>query len=162
MPGGGMRTLPALALLFAGEAGAAHDWIGIDLCRTYPELMPSEQEFAAAPEPESAGGRLVGALCGQCHYAPGLERHSAAEWDEIVPRMALIAQVTQAFSPERMLNLPDAAQQTELLGYLTRHARLDAVAGAGLDADAGRCIALAPVFGLAAFALVLAWRRLRT
>ena len=42
---------PAGGVSAAGPAGAKHDWIGLDLCRAYPERMPPELDSAAFPQP---------------------------------------------------------------------------------------------------------------
>ena len=44
-------TLASLlaALSAAGPAGANHDWIGLDLCRAYPERMPRPWTLPSCP-----------------------------------------------------------------------------------------------------------------
>ena len=110
-------------LIVAYPAGASHDWVGLDLCRTYPERMPPELDPQLFPDPDSDGARLVGRYCSQCHFAPGPGHHTATQWAEVVPRMALLMGVIARFSDRlRPIELPNADQQAALLAYLERHA----------------------------------------
>jgi hypothetical protein len=114
-----------LALLagLAGPVAASHDWLGMDLCRTYPERMPPPLDPALLPEPDGAGARLLLRHCGQCHHPPGPGQHTAAQWAEVVPRMGLLMQATARFGAGlRPVAVPGSDEQQRLLGYLQRHA----------------------------------------
>jgi len=120
-----MRTLLSLlaAVSAAGPAGAKHDWIGLDLCRAYPERMPPEIDSAAFPQPDSDGARLVSRYCSQCHFAPGPGQHTADQWADVLARMALLMDVTARFGDRpRPILSPDPAEQATLLAYLQGHA----------------------------------------
>jgi hypothetical protein len=121
-----MRNAPLLilvGLLVAAPARASHNWVGLDLCRTYPERMPPELDPKVLPYPDSPDARLVGRYCSQCHYAPGPGHHTAAEWTEVVSRMDLLMGVTARFSdPSRPIEQPSGDERAALLAYLERHA----------------------------------------
>jgi hypothetical protein len=121
-----MRLSPLLALaglLAAGPLWAAHDWVGLDLCRTYPERMPPELDPGVLPDPDGPGALLVVRYCGQCHYAPGPGQHRAEEWAEVVPRMDLLMEVTARFGDRiRHVERPSPEERGALLAYLERHA----------------------------------------
>jgi hypothetical protein len=116
--------LLALAvLLAAGPVWAAHDWVGLDLCRTYPERMPPELDPGVLPDPDGLGARLVARYCGQCHFAPGPGQHKAEVWAEVVPRMDLLMEVTARFGDRsRPIERPSPEERGGLLAYLERHA----------------------------------------
>jgi len=110
-------------LLACSPAEASHDWVGLDLCRTYPERMPPELNTRLFPDPDSDGARLVGRYCSQCHFAPGPGQHTAAEWAELVPRMSLLMEVTARFGTRSPpTERPSTGERAELLAYLERYA----------------------------------------
>ncbi len=118
-----LHLLILAGLLIAQPAGAGHDWVGIDLCRIYPERMPPELAPGVLPDADSPGARLLGRYCGQCHFAPGPGQHTAPQWAEVVPRMGLLMTVTARFAGRsRPLEQPSAAERDALLAYLQRHA----------------------------------------
>ena len=109
-----MRILLSLlaAVSAAGPAGAKHDWIGLDLCRAYPERMPPELDSAAFPQPDSDGARLVSRYCSQCHFAPGPGQHTADQWADVLARMALLMDVTARFGDRpRPILSPDSTER---------------------------------------------------
>lgn len=115
--------LALVALLAACPLWAAHDWVGLDLCRTYPERMPPELAPGVLPDPDSAGARLLSRYCGQCHFAPGPGQHTAAEWSDLVPRMELLMDVTARFGDRsRPIERPSPEELGTLFAYLERHA----------------------------------------
>lgn len=73
------RFLILLLWVVAAPVWASHDWIGLDLCRTYPERMPPKLDPGLLPDPQGRGAHLLGRYCGQCHFAPGPGQHSAAD-----------------------------------------------------------------------------------
>ncbi len=106
-------------LLAVSPVWANHDWVGLDLCRTYPERMPPELDPGVLPEPEGPGARLLGRYCGQCHFAPGPGQHSAEQWAQVVPRMDLLMDVTARFGDRlRPIERPSPAELAALLAYL--------------------------------------------
>lgn len=110
-------------LLAVSPVWANHDWVGLDLCRTYPERMPPELDPGVLPEPEGPGARLLGRYCGQCHFAPGPGQHSAEQWAQVVPRMDLLMDVTARFGDRlRPIERPSPAELAALLAYLDRYA----------------------------------------
>lgn len=119
-----VSLLLALAgLAAAGPVWSAHGWVGIDLCRTYPERMPPELDARVLPDPDSAGARLLSRYCGQCHFAPGPGQHTAAEWSDLLPRMELLMEVSARFGDRsRPIEKPSGKERSLLLGYLERHA----------------------------------------
>jgi hypothetical protein len=121
-----MRVAPSLALaglLLAAPTRASHDWIGLDLCRNFPERMPPPIEPSVFPEPDGTGARLLRDYCGQCHYPPGPGQHTAGEWADVLTRMDWLMEVTARFgNPMRLLERPDGTEQTLLRAYLQRHA----------------------------------------
>ncbi len=117
-------------LIAVGPVWASHDWVGLDLCRTYPERMPPEIDPGVLPEPEGPGARLLGRYCGQCHFAPGPGQHSAGEWAQVVPRMDLLMDVTARFGDRlRPIERPSPEELAALLAYLERHALRPLAAG---------------------------------
>jgi hypothetical protein len=122
--------LMLVGLLAASPVWANHDWVGLDLCRTYPERMPPELDPGVLPEPEGPGARLLGRYCGQCHFAPGPGQHSAGEWAQVVPRMGLLMDVTARFGDrQRPIERPSPEERATLLAYLERHALRPLAAG---------------------------------
>lgn len=112
-----------LAAVTATPAGASHDWVGLDLCRAYPERMPPPLDPGALPEPEGPGARLLVQRCGQCHHAPAPGHHTAREWAEVLARMQLLMEVTARFGGRaRPVEVPGAEDRAVLLAYLERHA----------------------------------------
>lgn len=110
-----------IGLLVPVGAGASHDWVGIDLCRTYPERMPPELGPGVLPAGQGSG--LLGRYCGQCHFAPGPGQHTAREWVEVVTRMALLMGVTARFAERsRPVAQPSPEERGALLAYLQEHA----------------------------------------
>ncbi len=119
----GSLLLALAVLLAAGPVWSGHDWVGLDLCRTYPERMPPELDPRVRPDPDGTGAGLVGRYCCQCHYAPGPSQHTAAEWAEVVPRMDLLMEVTARFGDRiRPVERPSPEERGALLSYLERHA----------------------------------------
>ncbi len=117
-------------LLAASPVWANHDWVGLDLCRTYPERMPPELDPGVLPEPEGPGARLLSRYCAQCHFAPGPGQHTAAEWAEVVPRMDLLMDVTARFGDRlRPIERPSPEERATLLAYLERYALRPLAAG---------------------------------
>ena len=117
------RALVLAALIACGAARASHDWVGVDLCRTYPQRMPPELDLRLLPDPDGEGARLVGRYCVQCHFAPGPGQHTAGEWAELVRRMGLLMDVTARFvNRTPPIERPTAGEQAALLVYLQRHA----------------------------------------
>lgn len=117
-------------LLAASPVWANHDWVGLDLCRAYPERMPPELDPGVLPEPEGPGARLLDRYCGQCHFAPGPGQHTTAEWAEVVPRMDLLMDVTARFGDRlRPIEQPSPEEGATLLAYLERHALRPLAAG---------------------------------
>lgn len=117
-------------LLAVGPVWANHDWVGLDLCRTYPERMPPELDRRVLPEPEGPGARLLDRYCGQCHFVPGPGQHSAGEWAQVVPRMDLLMDVTARFGERlRPIERPSPEERAALLAYLERHALRPLAAG---------------------------------
>ena len=107
------------ALSAAGPAGARHDWVGLDLCRAYPERMPPPLDPSVLADPSGPGARLLGQYCNQCHQAPGPGQHTAAEWADVLARMDLLIDVTARFGDRpRPIESPDPAERATLLAYL--------------------------------------------
>lgn len=115
--------LTLLLWMSSASVWASHDWIGLDLCRSYPERMPPQLDPGLLPDPQGRGVQLLGRYCGQCHYAPGPGQHSAAEWTEVVRRMGLLMEVTARFAAQlRPVAMPTSEERAELLGYLQAQA----------------------------------------
>ena len=117
-------------LLTVSPVWANHDWVGLDLCRTYPERMPPELDPGVLPEPGGPGARLLGRYCAQCHFAPGPGQHSAEAWSQVAPRMDLLMDVTARFGDRlRPIERPSPEERATLLAYLERHALRPLAAG---------------------------------
>ena len=114
--------LALLLVLFITPVYASHDWFGVDLCRTQPELMPPGMDPADLPEPESPGARLVARHCSQCHNLPGPGHHAAKEWRQVAANMFLLSEVTARFGDRPQLAVPNAAQREIITAYLEHNA----------------------------------------
>jgi cytochrome c5 len=119
MKGAWSLAILLAALSAAGPAGANHDWIGLDLCRTYPERMPPPLDPTVLPDPTGPGARVLGQYCNQCHQAPGPGQYTADQWADVLARMALLMEVTARFGdrPHPILS-PDPDERATLLAYL--------------------------------------------
>ncbi len=121
-----MRAIGAVAVacvLATTNAAASHDWNGMDLCHTYRERMPPALAPDHFPEPDSAGARLVGRYCGQCHYAPAPGHHTAAEWPKVLERMDLLVEVTARFGRQlKPLEAPSRNERALIGEYLGANA----------------------------------------
>src|SRR6266852_3698979 len=96
-------------------------------------LPPPGISAADLPDPSSAGAKLVGAYCGQCHNVPSPQMHSATDWPSIARRMWLRMEL---LTPSLGVRVPSMAERFALLDYLTTNALR--VSGATLPAGAGR------------------------
>lgn len=133
-------ALLVLATLTPAWAGASHDWLGLDLCRTYPERMPPELDPRRLPEPEDRGAQLLVRYCGQCHHAPAPGHHTAAQWVDVTAHMQRLTEVTARFGERlRPVEVPGAEDRAALLAYLQRHA-LHALADPGAAPSAYRSL----------------------
>lgn len=160
------RLILLLGLLcFAWCAAASHAWSKVDLCARYPERLPPGLTAQQLPEPHSTGAGLLQRYCTRCHNLPGPDRHSPAEWRELVPKMFMLMEVANRFGSQKgEIERMSAVEQGVLLAYLQRHAgdsRID-VPPAGiwqrLEPWLGRGVALLPVLLLTLFGLAR-WRR---
>lgn len=116
-------TMLFILVLALPGAQASHDWLGLDLCRTYPERMPPELDLALLPD--SAGDEilLLGRYCTQCHFAPGPGQHTAEEWSEVVSRMDVLMKTTARFGGlVRKVEVPDQQELDALVAYLRTYA----------------------------------------
>ncbi len=96
-------------------------------------LPPPGISPADLPDPNSAGAKLVGTYCGQCHNIPSPQMHSATDWPSIARRMWLRMEL---LSPSLGVKVPTMAERFALLDYMTANALR--VSGATLPAGPGR------------------------
>ena len=66
------------------------------------------------PEPESAGAKVFGLFCGDCHAPPRIKSHKADEWRNIVERM-------QTHRLKKAYKLLSDSERETLLSYLKKH-----------------------------------------
>ncbi len=144
---------------------ANHGWSDIDLCSIYKDRLPPGLTLDALPVAQSQGASLLGRYCTQCHNLPGPDRHTAAEWREVVPKMFMLMDVSNLFGTagevvETML--PES--RAILLAYLERHAAISidstkqAAGEINRDSWLQRGLALFPFLLLTGLGL-LRWRR---
>ena len=158
-----MATLPqaliaAACVLLAAPTAAMADEIanaeyrwkqspqGAMLERILPPAVAPDQ----LPEPRSAGARLAGAYCVQCHYLPNPAMHNAQKWPAIVARMVWrmqgrgnLGKVMQDMMAD--VKAPDKGDETALVRYLQKHAQreLDPAKVPDIHSAAGRIYSIA-------------------
>lgn len=90
------------------------------------------------PEPESAGAKLYGHYCSQCHALPSPQGHSSAEWDDAFARMHEKMWMAEGMGQGGMMGMmgmghmmggmgdkisaPTTDEGKTILDYLKRHA----------------------------------------
>ncbi len=118
------RIILVLMILFVPlPVTASHTWAEIDLCEIYKDKLPPGLTVALLPEARSPGAVLLDRYCTQCHNLPGPDRHTAAEWGEVAPRMFMLMDVSNRFGG--LMGRVETMQpqdQEILLVYLERHA----------------------------------------
>jgi len=68
----------------------------------------------ALPEPESAGAKVFGKFCGDCHAPPRIKSHKPDEWRNIINRM-------QNHRLKKAYHLLSDSEVETLLAYLKKH-----------------------------------------
>jgi cytochrome c5 len=134
-----MRNLPLIFLLIlALPVQASHSFGGLDMCALYPEIMPPGMPLDQLPQARSQGATVLQNYCTQCHMLPGPGRHTADEWPAVFKRMVMLMDVSNRFSGLLgNINVPDAAEQAQLLAYLQANSlKAMATKPAGLGAAA--------------------------
>ncbi|RLJ20541.1 hypothetical protein DJ031_05510 [bacterium endosymbiont of Escarpia laminata] len=102
---------------------ASHPSAGIDLCEVHKDKLPPGLTAESLPEPHSKGAGLLHQYCTQCHNLPGPDRHTAAEWREVTPKMFLLMDVSHRFGGLMgQVEIMQREEQEHLLVYLERHA----------------------------------------
>jgi cytochrome c5 len=88
---------------------------------TPPEVLVREMEAASAkplPDIESAGAKLVGAYCAQCHGTPQPLLHTTTEWPGVTQRMhELMGRGWHG------IKSPTEQEMKTIVTYMQRHAR---------------------------------------
>jgi len=70
------------------------------------------------PDPDSAGAKLVGNYCVQCHAAPAPTLLTSAEWANAINRMHLRSQ-----GRGTVVKVPSDEELRKILAYMKQHAR---------------------------------------
>ena len=70
------------------------------------------------PDPDSAGAKLVGNYCIQCHAAPAPTLLTSAEWESAINRMHLRSQ-----GRGTVVKVPSEEELQTILSYMKQHAR---------------------------------------
>ncbi len=115
-------ALLALTLMVPLPVGANHGWSEIDLCEVYKDRLSAGPSADALAETGSEGAVLLDRYCSQCHNLPGPDRHTAAEWRDVAPRMLLLMDVAHRF--RGIMGRVEAVSQLDqktLPAYLERH-----------------------------------------
>ena len=165
-----IRTVLLLMIFFIPlPVSASHTWTNIDLCEIYKDKLPPGLTAASLPEAHSPGAVLLSHYCTQCHNLPGPDRHTAAEWRDLAPRMFMLMDVSDRFGglmgKVKSLQPPD---QEILLVYLERHATNPTIDKTPDDNHViGRSsvtgiLALLPFLLLTGLGLLRWWRNLRS
>ena len=146
---------PAIGVLAAGTpddplARATHRWERSPHGAMLERILPPSVEPKRLPEPDSAGARLIGAYCVQCHYLPNPSMHDAARWGPIVERMVWRMEGKGnlgALMHEMMgdVRAPTADEQRLLTAYLQKHAQkpIDARQYPDLNTPPGQMFSIA-------------------
>ena len=70
------------------------------------------------PKEDSAGAKLVGTYCTQCHAAPKPTLHTAKEWSEVAERMQ-----THMTAYGSAIKTPSEGELKAIISYMREHAR---------------------------------------
>lgn len=84
--------------------------------------MPRSSDQAGLPEPDSAGAKLVGQYCIQCHGLPDPEQHSPGGWPGTVARMNTRMQWMSSNNSPMNIVAPTEEELATLTAYLIKHA----------------------------------------
>lgn len=120
-----MKRIILLLMIFClpQPVAASHPSAGIDLCEVHKDKLPPGLTAESLPEPHSKGAGLLHQYCTQCHNLPGPDRHTAAEWRELTPKMFLLMDVSHRFGGLMgRVEIMQGEEQEGLLNYLERHA----------------------------------------
>ncbi|MDF1530616.1 MAG: hypothetical protein P1R74_15975 [Sedimenticola sp.] len=112
-----------LLLALPISINASHAWSDVDICKMYEDKLPPGLSAELLPDSSSRGARLLARYCTQCHNLPGPDRHTAEEWQEVLPKMSMLMDVSNRFGGlmGRVEALPPS-DQALLQSYLNRHA----------------------------------------
>lgn len=154
-----------MTLVTSLPVAASHVWADIDLCEVYQDKLPPGLTLASLPEAVSAGAGLLNQYCTQCHNLPGPDRHTLAEWRDVVSRMFMLMEVSNRFGG--LMGRVESMQSPEreiLLAYLERHATNSVMNKRSADGGVGDYPWLSRTLTLFPFLLltgvgVLRWRR---
>ena len=139
----------AVILLMAGIVGqfAIHNMtqkknmpMMRDMGRMFKSRMPPGINPEQLPEPESAGARLLGRYCSQCHGVPGPGIHTADEWPVVVARMNRRMQMMSGGRMMMSIEAPDDRELKILMTYLEKNSQqtIDASKLAGANTPNGK------------------------
>lgn len=102
-------------------ANHANDF-GIDICVRYEDRLPPGLLPQHLPEPNSQGAALLASYCTQCHNLPAPDRHTAAEWQDLLPKMLMLMDVSHRFGGIMgRVRAMSPEQQAALAAYLQQH-----------------------------------------
>jgi len=141
----------AASAAFADDASRARvRWAQSPHGPLLERILPPTFDAAQLPRPRSAGAKLVGRYCVQCHNLPNPAMHDARRWPSVLERMVLRMHGKGnlgVLMKEMMAGVeaPTEEEHRALLAYLRRHAQkaIDPEAVTGLYAPEGEAFRLA-------------------
>lgn len=104
-----------------GMRGMGWMWWGggtMDSIRMHGAPPRGAEEAKPLPAPDSAGAKLVGNFCVQCHAAPAPTLLTGAEWESAINRMHLRSQ-----GRGTVVKVPSEEELQTILSYMKQHAR---------------------------------------
>ncbi len=120
-----MKQIILLLMIFClpQPVAANHPSAGIDLCEVHKDKLPPGLTAESLPDPQSPGAALLHQYCTQCHNLPGPDRHTAAEWREVTPKMFMLMDVSHRFGGLMgRVEIMQSEEQERLLVYLESNA----------------------------------------
>lgn len=91
--------------------------------RMMPGMLPPGVKPENLPDPKSQGAGLLVRYCGQCHYLPSPQMHSAEEWPLVANRMFARMSMMSGMGGMGMMGIenPTTEEKETILSYLKAH-----------------------------------------
>jgi cytochrome c5 len=155
-----LAVLLVLVFMLPLPVFASHAWSSFDICEAYKDKLPPGLTAAALPDAQSAGAALLNRYCTQCHNLPGPDRHTAAEWHQVVAKMFMLMDISHRFGGlTGKVEVMQTSEQEMLSAYLEKHASVAFVSKESQNSSSwtSRIFALLPFLLLTGLGL-LRWK----